>query len=257
MRLLLEDFIDDIDVYTDVQQSDVNVRRIQPLTAHEWYEMIAADGCQYVVCLAVEIPNSTHEVLTYRKRAEHIMDSLGLIYSDVQVLTPLGDMQNGDFVDDLQEFKDLNCEYYEEDTVVKYQLKIGWRVILKWGVKTLDFKQLIKIVALFPINSDKLLTVSIYKQFSPNYVDAMKKYEKQYFDDKNPIDYYRELAHLVACAKLGRRPRDWKYVHSTILDISHFVYSLHFFDKDGVTENEIKRWMERWLMPILKCKPQK
>lgn len=142
---------------------------------------------------------------------------------------------------------------------MKYGSKSGWRVILKWGVKTLDFKQLIKIVALFPVNTDKLLTVSVYKQFCPNYVDAMKKYERQYFDDieTNLIDRYRTLAYLVAVARNGRRPRDWKYVHSTILDISHFVYSLHFFDKDGVTENGIKRWMERWLMPILKCKPQK
>jgi hypothetical protein len=107
------------------------------------------------------------------------MDTLGLQYSDVQALTPLGNFDNGDFIDDLQFYKDLNCEYYEEDEVVQYGSKAtGWRIILKWGVKTLDFKQLIKIVALFPIHSDKMLMVSVYKQFCPNYNDSMLKYKK-------------------------------------------------------------------------------
>lgn len=213
--------------------------------------MIASEGCQYVVCLSIETPKTTHEVLTYRKKAEHIMDTLGLQYSDVQTLTPLGDFENGDFVDDLQFYKDLNCEYYEEDKVVDYGSKLGWRIILKWGVKTLNFKQLIKIVALFPVHRD-LLMVSVYKQFSPNYNDAMLKYKKQYFDNMNPIDRYRDLAYLVAYANSGRRPRDWKHVHDVIDNISSHVTNTYFFKYDIPNVDVVRKWLERWLMPILK-----
>jgi hypothetical protein len=68
----------------------------------------------------------------------------------------------------------------------------------------------------------------------------------------NPIDRYRNLAYLVAYARSGRRPRDWKHVHDVIDNISNHVNNTHFFKYDIPNVDVVRKWLERWLMPILK-----